>query len=68
MLQSTACREGPSQLFPPLLGGGAPQRLVLCFEPPPQVLEHCPKTLQGDQLPSTRKKISLHLFTFVTLD
>ena len=54
VLQSIASRDGPGQFFPLLLGGGLSQLRVLYFSPPPHVFEHRPKTLHGDQFPSTK--------------
>ena len=57
VLQCWAWSAGPRHVFPPLAGAGLSHFLFLYFKPPPQVLVHCPKILQGPQLPSTKKYI-----------
>lgn len=56
VLHSSDCFEGPRQFFPPFAGAGLSHFLILYFTPPPQLVVHCPKTLHGDQLPSTKKQ------------
>lgn len=57
-LQDCVCRSFPSQFFPPYLGGGLLQVLVLRCTPPAQVRLQGPHGFHSDQRPSTTNRRS----------
>ena len=57
-LQDCVCRAFPSQFFPPYLGGGLLQVLILRCTPPAQVRLQGPHGFHSDQRPSTTNRRS----------